>query len=110
MLAALGVLAFYVVARQSSTPQITTDAYYYPPFSTVYMTGTGMQPDVSYDIVTVRPDGTLSGGGLTGQWTCSGGRVIMVWSHGFTDRLTLSADGTHLAGTNGFTRVFGDRR
>jgi hypothetical protein len=33
----------------------------------------------------------------------------MVWSHGYTDRLTLSSDGSRLEGTNGFVRVWGNR-
>ena len=50
--------------------------------------------------VTFKPGGAAVQGGLTATWTCSNGRVVMVWSHGFTDRLALSADGTHMSGTN----------
>jgi hypothetical protein len=34
----------------------------------------------------------------------------MHWNHGYTDRLSLSQDGTHLQGTNGFVTVSGSRR
>jgi hypothetical protein len=47
---------------------------------------------------------------LTGTWTCKNDYVVMLWSHGYTDRVTLSRDGTHLEGTNGFNAVSGDRK
>jgi hypothetical protein len=47
---------------------------------------------------------------LTGTWLCDGDHVVMLWSHGFTDRLTLSPDGMHLSGTNGLMTVTGDRK
>ena len=61
------------------------------------------------DVVTIQPGGNPTAGRLTGQWTCIGSRVTSVWSHGFTDRLTLSGGSSHLAATNGFTRVWGNR-
>jgi hypothetical protein len=60
--------------------------------------------------VVIRPDGTATGGGLTATWSCKNDYVVMHWSHGYTDRLTLSRDGTHLEGTNGMITVTGDRR
>lgn len=61
--------------------------------------------------VTFRSDGTVvqSQSGLTGTWSCHSGHVVISWSHGFTDRLTLSSEGTHLEGTNGVVTVTGDR-
>lgn len=47
---------------------------------------------------------------LSGNWTCKNDYVVMIWSHGYTDRLTLSRNGTHLEGTNGFNAVSGDRK
>jgi hypothetical protein len=60
--------------------------------------------------VVIRPDGTASGGPHTASWSCANGSVVMRWSHGYTDRLNLSQDGTHLQGTNGFVPVSGSRR
>jgi hypothetical protein len=36
---------------------------------------------------------------LNGTWTCKNDYVVMLWSHGYIDRLTLSRDGTHLGST-----------
>jgi hypothetical protein len=58
----------------------------------------------------IRADGTAGGGAVTGNWSCINGKVVIVWSNGYNDRLSLSADGNHLEGTNGFIRVFGDRK
>lgn len=62
--------------------------------------------------VTVNPNGTLrqAATGLTGTWTCSNGQVVMFWSHGWTDRLTLSPDGVSMKGTNGLVPVWGRRK
>jgi hypothetical protein len=60
--------------------------------------------------VTIRANGTHVQGNLTGTWTCSNGQVVLVWSHGFTDRLTLSPDGNNLDGSNGMIRVTGTRK
>ena len=60
--------------------------------------------------VVIRPGGTATGGGLTATWSCKNDFVVMHWSHGYTDRLTLSRDGSHLEGTNGIIAVTGDRR
>ncbi len=60
--------------------------------------------------VIIRPDGTATGGHVTATWSCKNDFVVMHWSHGYTDRLTLSRDGTHLEGTNGVITVTGDRR
>lgn len=60
--------------------------------------------------VVIKPDGTASGGPHTAKWSCTNGAVVMRWSHGYTDRLSLSQDGTHLQGTNGFVTVSGNRR
>ena len=61
---ALGIVAaalfgFYMVAHLESNPQITTNSPYYLPYSTVHMTGTGMNAGVRYDVVTVRPDASV---------------------------------------------------
>lgn len=51
--------------------------------------------------VTFKSDGTLVQGPRTGQWTCRGDlHVTIVWSHGYTDELTLSPDGKTLGGAN----------
>src|SRR5262245_58205846 len=52
---------------------------------------------------TFRPDGSIVSAGSDGAtWTCSEGHVTVVWKggSGFVDRLTLSADGMHLVGSN----------
>lgn len=59
--------------------------------------------------VVIRPDGTASGGRHSATWSCTNGAVVMHWSHGYTDRLRLSGDGSHLEGTNGFVTVSGNR-
>jgi hypothetical protein len=58
----------------------------------------------------IRPNGTATAGPYSATWTCANDAVIMHWSHGYTDRLRLTRDGTHLEGTNGFVTVTGDRR
>lgn len=50
--------------------------------------------------VTFRAGGTLVQGPRTGRWTCAGTDVSIVWSHGFTDDLTISADGQEMSGRN----------
>ena len=61
--------------------------------------------------VTFQPNGTLVQGPRTGRWTCANGQVIIAWSHGFTDRLTLSANGRSMQGTNeDGAAVWGTRR
>jgi hypothetical protein len=50
---------------------------------------------------TIQRGGTVTQGNLTGRWTCNeSGDITIVWSHGYTDRLALSADGQRLTGTN----------
>jgi hypothetical protein len=61
-------------------------------------------------VVTIAAGGSASGGALTARWTCASGKVVMHWSHGYVDRLTLSADGNNLSGSNGLIRVWGQRR
>ena len=58
----------------------------------------------------IRPNGTATAGPYSATWTCANDSVVMHWNHGYTDRLRLSRDGTHLEGTNGFVTVTGDRR
>ncbi len=60
--------------------------------------------------VVISPGGTASDGRHTATWSCANGSVVMHWNHGYTDRLSLSQDGTHLQGTNGFVTVSGSRR
>jgi hypothetical protein len=48
----------------------------------------------------IRSSGTLSKGELTGKWTCKSGDVLILWSHGYTDRLVLSANEGRMAGKN----------
>lgn len=60
--------------------------------------------------VVIKPDGTASDGRHAAKWSCTNGSVVMLWNHGYTDRLSLSRDGSHLQGTNGFVTVSGDRR
>lgn len=58
----------------------------------------------------IRSNGTATAGPYSATWTCANDFVVMHWSHGYTDRLRLSRDGTHLEGTNGYITVTGDRR
>lgn len=58
----------------------------------------------------IRSNGTATAGPYSATWTCANDAVIMHWNHGYTDRLRLSRNGTHLEGTNGFVTVTGDRR
>lgn len=49
----------------------------------------------------INADGTASHrSGNTARWSCSGGTYVFVWTHGFTDRVTLSPDGKSLTGAN----------
>ena len=60
----------------------------------------------------IRPDGTAAqpNTGLTGSASCSGEHITIQWSHGFTDQMTLSADGDQLTGTNGLIPLSGSRK
>jgi serine/threonine-protein kinase len=64
--------------------------------------------------VQIDPGGTLkNASGFTGVWTCKAGAVRIVWSHGMTDNLTLSADGAHLRGQGGLLgamAISGDKK
>lgn len=45
-------------------------------------------------VINIRPNGTASSAnGLTATWTCRDGRYDVVWSNGFTDHVTVLADG-----------------
>jgi hypothetical protein len=48
---------------------------------------------------TFSPGGTGKNAptGLTNTWTCSGGIATVKWSHGYTDRATISRDGSSLS-------------
>jgi DNA-binding winged helix-turn-helix (wHTH) protein len=46
------------------------------------------------------PDGNLRGGRFTGSWACADGEVVIAWSHGHTDRVTIAPGGTYLSGSN----------
>jgi hypothetical protein len=59
---------------------------------------------------TIRADGTATAGPFSAVWTCKDDNVVMHWSHGYTDQLKLSRNGTHLEGTNGTVVVTGDRK
>jgi len=54
------------------------------------------------DTVAINANGTTqpSPTGIRSDWTCNGGVFVFKWSHGYTDRLSLSADGTRLSGSN----------
>jgi hypothetical protein len=58
-LVAIALFSFYMVAKLETDPQVTTDAPAYKPWSTVLITGTGMDSGVSYDVVVVRPDDSV---------------------------------------------------
>jgi hypothetical protein len=64
----------------------------------------------NYSNVIISPNGTATAGPFSATWSCKNDFVVMHWSHGYTDRLTLSRDGTHLEGTNGTVTVTGDRK
>ena len=56
------------------------------------------------------PDGHLRGGSFTGSWDCTLGEVVIAWSHGHTDRVTISSNGSYLSGFNDVnTPVWGRR-
>jgi hypothetical protein len=49
--------------------------------------------------------------GLTFTWTCSNGTYVVSWSHGFVDRLRVSADGNSVDGSNQIgTHITGTRK
>jgi len=75
-------------------------------------TGPGMvqHGEGSGHTTIIKADGTETAGPYTATWTCKNDDVVMNWSHGYTDRLRLLRDGTHLEGTNGTVIVSGDRR
>jgi hypothetical protein len=64
----------------------------------------------NFNNVVISPDGTATAGPFSATWSCKDDSVVMHWSHGYTDRLTLSRNGTHLEGTNGSVTVTGDRK
>ena len=64
----------------------------------------------NWNNVVISPNGTATAGPFSATWSCKDDFVVMHWSHGFTDRLTLSRNGTHLEGTNGHGIVTGDRK
>lgn len=52
------------------------------------------------DVTINRGGAATHKSGVTGQWSCTEGKVVIVWSHGYTDRLSMSADGKSLTGKN----------
>jgi hypothetical protein len=48
----------------------------------------------------INSSGTLTKGSLNATWSCKGNHVVITWSHGFIDNLTLSPDATSLHGAN----------
>jgi DNA-binding winged helix-turn-helix (wHTH) protein len=56
------------------------------------------------------PDGNLRGGGFSGSWACADGNVVIAWSHGHTDRVTISPNGTYLSGANDIAAPVWGRR
>jgi uncharacterized caspase-like protein len=61
--------------------------------------------------VTFRADGSATTSLFQASWTCRDSQVVMVWNHGFTDRLTISPDGNRLSGRNQVgTAVSGTRK
>jgi hypothetical protein len=48
--------------------------------------------------------------GLTNTWTCADGIATIKWSHGYTDRATLSRDGSSLSITNSSGQSFSATR
>jgi hypothetical protein len=58
--------------------------------------------------VTLVPHVAVYGPAVAVQYTRM--VTVMHWSHGYTDRLMLLRDGTHLEGTHGTVIVTGDRR
>lgn len=61
--------------------------------------------------VRFKEDGSASSARFNATWTCRDQNVVVQWSHGFTDRLTISPDGTRMSGRNQIgTTVSASRR
>jgi hypothetical protein len=55
------------------------------------------------------PDGSARFSGImthTANWRCSEGLVIVVWSNGITDRITVAPDGNSVSVTNSYGKTF----
>jgi hypothetical protein len=54
------------------------------------------------DTVAINSNGTTQPSliGIHAKWSCSTGVYTFIWSHGYTDRLTLSEGGKRLSGKN----------
>jgi hypothetical protein len=51
--------------------------------------------------VVINANGTTEpNGGVSANWSCVDGTYVFKWSHGYTDRLSLSATGNRLHGRN----------
>jgi hypothetical protein len=48
--------------------------------------------------------------GSTATWTCNGGQYVFIWSDGYTDHISLSADGNQLDVVNNFGTHFSPTR
>jgi hypothetical protein len=44
----------------------------------------------------VKADGSASNSGNTATWSCKDGKYVFVWSNGWVDRASLSADGSRM--------------
>ena len=60
VVAFVAVFGAYYVAHLETNPHVYTDVPLYLPFETVHITATGMDTAVSYDVVVVRPDGSVA--------------------------------------------------
>ena len=59
LFAALLALVFYTVARPAGSPSVTPDKEQYLAGETAVLTGANFSLNQSYDIVVVRPNGTM---------------------------------------------------
>ena len=80
---------------EEAIPQVSTDQPYYAPDSTVTITGAKFTANASYDVVVVRPDGSIVTG--DGSFTPGWDTVIADASGSFTYSYILDGiDGTYI--------------
>jgi hypothetical protein len=91
-LLAVGAVSPQAVAAADPLPTLTTDKADYSPSETVHISGSSFAPLLAYDIVVIRPDGSIIKGdgnfNPDGTYTCPGG-AAECW-----DTVTADASGS----------------